>query len=163
MNAQFIGPAVTHAAILDAMTTHNWVHMACHARQARADPTLSGFAFWDGPLTIAELSARPIQQRELAFLSACQTATGSVQQIDEAIHLAAAMQFLGYRHVIATMWSIADRAAPQVAYAVYSALVTDGAANSDRTAEALHYAVNALRQEDPTNPLLWAPYAHLGG
>jgi hypothetical protein len=41
---------------------------------------------------------------------ACQTATGSVRHLDEAIHLAAAMQFLGYRHVIATMWTIADLA-----------------------------------------------------
>jgi CHAT domain-containing protein len=41
--------------------------------------------------------------RELAFLSACHTATGSPRGLDEAIHLAAAMQLLGYRHVIATL------------------------------------------------------------
>ena len=29
-------------------------------------------------------------------------------------------------------------------------------------AEALHRAAGALRREDPTNPLLWAPYLHIG-
>ena len=88
------------------------VHLACHASQQHADPTSSGFALWDGRLTITDLAAQPTQRRDLAFLSACQTATGSVRNLDEAIHLAAAMQFLGYRHVIATLWTIADSPAP---------------------------------------------------
>jgi len=78
------------------------VHLACHAGQQHADPASSGFALWDGTLTITDLAAQPTQGRDLAFLSACQTAAGSVRHLDEAIHLAAAMQFLGYRHVIAT-------------------------------------------------------------
>ena len=73
-------------------------------------------------LTITDLAAQPTQRRDLAFLSACQTAAGSVRHLDEAIHLAAAMQFLGYRHVIATMWTIADSPAPHVADTVYTAL-----------------------------------------
>jgi CHAT domain-containing protein len=57
-------------------------------------------------LTITDLAAQPTQQRGLAFLSACQTASGSIYHLNEAIHLAAAMEFLGYRHVIATMWAV---------------------------------------------------------
>jgi CHAT domain-containing protein len=114
-------------------------------------------------LTIADLAARSGGHRDLAFLSACQTATGSIRHLDEAIHLAAAMLFLGYRHVIATMWSIADSPAPQVADAVYAALATDdGTPDPDHTAQALHQAIHALRKQDPTNPILWAPYTHLG-
>jgi CHAT domain len=58
-------------------------------------------------------AAQPAQGRDLAFLSACQTAAGSVRLLDEAIHLAAAMQFVGYRHVIATLWTIDDSQAPR--------------------------------------------------
>ena len=106
--------------------THSWVHLACHASQQQADPARSGFALWDGTLTITDLAAQPTQHRDLAFLSACQTATGSIRHLDEAIHLAAAMQFLGYRHVIATMWTIADPPAPRIADTVYTALTEDG-------------------------------------
>jgi CHAT domain-containing protein len=72
------------------------------------------------------------------------------------------MQFLGYRHVIATMWTIADSPAPHVADAVYAALATDGTPDAGDTAQALHQAIHALRKQDPTNPILWAPYTHLG-
>jgi len=72
------------------------------------------------------------------------------------------MQFLGYRHVIATMWSIADSPAPHVADAVYAELATDGTPDPGHTAQALHQAIHALRRQDPTNPILWAPYTHLG-
>jgi CHAT domain-containing protein len=39
-----------------------------------------------------------------AFLSACETAQGDREQPDQAIHLAAAMLFTGFRSVVATMW-----------------------------------------------------------
>jgi hypothetical protein len=162
VNAQLVGPDATPEAVLAAIATHPWVHLACHAGQAHADPSASGFALWDGPLTIADLAAQPTQYRDLAFLSACQTATGGVRHLDEAIHLAAAMQFLGYRHVIATMWTIVDPPAPEVADAVYAALTANGSPDADRAAYALHHAVHALRQTDPTDPILWAPYTHLG-
>jgi CHAT domain-containing protein len=42
----------------------------------------------------------------LAFLSACETARGSEDQPDQAMHLAAAMLFVGFKSVVATMWSV---------------------------------------------------------
>ena len=160
-------------SVLAAIADHSWIHLACHASQRHADPASSGFALWDGMLTITDLAAQPTQRRDLAFLSACQTAAGSVRHLDEAIHLAAAMQFLGYRQVIATMWTIADLPAPRVASAFYAALRPAAQPGSDpdpsrkpdpgRAAEALHHAIGALRQEYPASPLLWAPYIHLGG
>ena len=162
LNHQLVESHACRPDVLAATIGHSWVHMACHARQEHADPDRSGFALWDGTLTITDLAALPTRHRDLAFLSACQTATGSTRHLDEAIHLAAAMQFLGYRHVIATMWTIADSPAPYVADTVYTALTRGGTPDPSRAAEALHHAIRALRQEDPTNPLSWAPYIHLG-
>jgi CHAT domain-containing protein len=159
---QLAGPQATRAAVLIAIADHSWVHLACHASQQHADPARSGFNLWDGTLTIADLAAQPTQGRDLAFLSACQTAAGSVRHLDEAIHLAAAMQFLGYRHVIATLWTINDSPAPHLADTVYTTLTQDGKPDPGSAAEALHHAIHTLRQTDPTNPLLWAPYIHLG-
>jgi len=161
-NHQLVESQATRTAALTALAAHSWVHLACHATQHQDDPTRSGFAVWDATLTIADLAGQPTQSRDLAFLSACQTAAGSVRQLDEAIHLAAAMQFLGYRHVIATMWTVADSPAPFVADTVYTSLTRRGERDPGRTAEALDRAIRSLRQLDPTNPLLWAPYIHLG-
>ena len=161
-NQQLIGPHATREAVLAAAAAHSWIHMACHASQQHADPDRSGFAVWDGPLTIRDLAAQASHPREFAFLGACQTAAGSVHHLDEAIHLAAAMQFLGYRHVIATLWTIADSPAPQVADATYATLTSMGKPSPDQAAEALHHAVRSLRERYPADPLLWAPYIHLG-
>jgi len=159
---QLIGPQATQAAVQAALRTHSWVHFACHAGQLHADPGLSGFALWDATLTITDLAAQPTELRDLAFLSACQTAAGSLRHLDEAIHLAAAMQFVGYRHVIATRWIITDRPAHQITDSVYAALTTGGTHQATAAAQALHYAVQVLRRTYPADPLRWAPFIHLG-
>jgi hypothetical protein len=49
-----------------------------------------------------------------------------------------------------------------VADAVYAALTAGGTPCADHTALAPYHAIHALRQTDPTNPILWATYTHLG-
>jgi tetratricopeptide (TPR) repeat protein len=161
-NHQLSGPQATQTAVLGAIRDHGWTHFACHALQDHNYPDRSGFILWDGILTIADLAALPSQRRELAFLSACQTATGSFHHLDESIHLAAAMQFLGYKHVIATVWAVADLSASRVTNRVYATLISSGRPTSCRSAEALHRAVRALRDAAPDNPIMWAPFIHLG-
>jgi CHAT domain-containing protein len=157
------GTQPTITSVLAALRKHAWVHMACHGSQHLSDPTDSAFSLTDGPLRIADLIAQPNPgPRELAFLSACQTATGSPRAMDEAIHLAAAMQLLGYRHVIATLWSIYDFSAPDIAADVYATLTATGTPDADGAAQALHSAVAAARAKHPTEPLAWAPYLHIG-
>jgi len=162
LNHQLAERRALRADVAAAIAGHSWVHLACHAAQEHTDPGRSGFALWDGTLTITDLAALPTQHRDLAFLSACQTATGGIRHLDEAIHLAAAMQFLGYQHVIATMWTIADMPAPYVADTVYTTLTRGGRPETGNAAQALNHAIHALYQEDPSNPLLWAPYIHIG-
>jgi hypothetical protein len=157
-----VAEEATRTAVLGTLADYPWVHLSCHAYQNLADPAGSAFALWDGPLTVADLSALRMGHAELAFLSACQTAAGSTRLLDEAIHLAGAMQLLGYRHVIATLWTIADKPAPGVAKAVYAQLTRTGHADTSQAAEAMHHAVEALRRAYPASPLLWAPYIHIG-
>jgi len=40
------------------------------------------------------------------YISACHTTVGDKESLDEAIHLASAMQFAGFRSVIETMWAV---------------------------------------------------------
>jgi CHAT domain-containing protein len=81
---------------------------------------------------------------------------------DEAITLAAALHYTGYRHVIATLWSVWDAEAAQVAEDVHTALTHDGGLDAGNAAHALHEAVRRLRTSCPDRPSVWTPFAHTG-
>ena len=165
-----LGPTATQQAVLTALPDHSWLHLSCHGIQHPADAALSAFLLHDQPLTLADLAALNLRETDLAYLSACQTATGDLRLLDEALHLAGALQLIGYRHVLATLWSIADAAAPAMADITYAHLLhpdPDHPNPADqpeaaRASCALHHAVTYLRQAAPDEPLLWAPYIHLG-
>src|SRR5262249_57139739 len=112
----------------------------------------------DRPLTVVDVARLRLDHSELAFLSACSTAQTGTELPDEAIHLAAAFQLAGYRHVIATLWPIGDRWAVQAARAVYTRLGSDA---SD-SATALHHATRGLRAILPDRPSTWAAHLYDG-
>jgi tetratricopeptide (TPR) repeat protein len=155
-----VGAEATRAAVTEAIPRHSWLHLACHARQNAADPSRSAIALWDGPLSVADLASLRLRHADLAFLSACETAAGSPKLPDESIHLAAAIQLLGFRHVIATLWTIQDAPGARIAASVYGRIARGG--GSDAAAAALHQAVEELRESWPADPLRWAAYIHLG-
>ncbi|KAF5311234.1 hypothetical protein D9611_013034 [Ephemerocybe angulata] len=166
------GGALTVAQCLDSMEAFNSIHLACHASQDAADPLKSRFLFHDGPLELATILQRNLKNADLAFLSACQTSTGEEKLSDEAVHLAAGMLAAGYRRVVATMWSIGDRHAPDVAANFYQYLLDhrDLASGSGfdgaESANALHHAIQQLRLQlgdySDQSLLAWIPYVHYG-
>ncbi|KAG9098706.1 hypothetical protein FRC06_006057 [Ceratobasidium sp. 370] len=146
-NIMLDGESATCKSVLDAMERHSWVHLACHATQNVANPIASAFHLHDGPLDLATITEKQFKHADLAFLSACQTATGDWELSEEAIHLAAGMIMAGYRTVIATMWPINDKDAPLVADRFYEYMLKDGVPDSRKAARALHYAVSCLREQ----------------
>ncbi|CAE6464102.1 unnamed protein product [Rhizoctonia solani] len=161
--SQLTDHQATKAAVLDAMEQHDWVHLACHAHQNIKNPTKSGFHLHDGTLDLAAINQRSFKNKGLAFLSACQTATGDEKLPDEAVHLASGMLMAGYPSVIATMWSVADDDAPLVADKVYAELMKEGNVGNGGAGKALHYAVAALREKVGEKEFgRWVPYIHIG-
>ncbi|VDB95592.1 unnamed protein product [Peniophora sp. CBMAI 1063] len=159
------GATVGHT--LNIMAQHPWVHLACHGRQDPTDPTKSAFALYDGPLTLLALMNTVADNAELAFLSACQTAVGDEKIPEESAHLAAGMLVVGFKGVVATMWSIGDEDAPVVAEAYYKKLIelrSSGAVKAGTgAAYALHEAVKVLREKiGEQNVVKWAPFVHFG-
>ena len=150
------------------MSTYPWVHLACHGSQNLADPTQSAFALYDGPLTLSTLMSTTADNAELAFLSACQTAVGDEKNPEESIHLAAGMLAVGYKGVIATMWSIGDSDAPILVEAYYKKLLElrsapDAIDGQTGAAYALHAAMKVLRDHvGEKNFVRWAPFVHFG-
>ncbi|KAF8686099.1 TPR-like protein [Rhizoctonia solani] len=127
------------------------------------DPTESGFFLHDGTLELALINQRLLKNKGLAFLSACQTATGDEKLPDEAIHLASGMLITGYSSVIATMWSVYDEDAPMVADRVYAQLMKDGKIGNGEAGRALHGAVAELRDKVGEREFShWVPYIHIG-
>jgi hypothetical protein len=154
------GTDATTGAVLAAMAGHRWIHLSCHGYQDLRDPSAAGLELSDGTLTIVRLSGVRYTG-DFAFLSACRTAAGGVNVPDEVITLAAALSYTGYRHVVATLWSVDPAVAAEVTTAVYPALITESGFEPDRSAAALHKAVRDLR--DSGRPLDdWLPFTHTG-
>ncbi|KAF6756139.1 TPR-like protein [Ephemerocybe angulata] len=175
MRAQrFDGSAITPATCLDSMEQFSSIHLACHAYQDATNPLESRFLFHNGSLDLFTILQRNLKDADLAFLSACQTGTGSEKLPDEAVHLAAGMLAAGYRRVVATMWAIQDEHAPHVAMDFYQYLLKHRdpahASGFDGTysARALHHATQELRSRlrkcnnSDRSLLAWIPYVHFG-
>lgn len=153
----------TTDAVLSAMEDHSWVHLACHASQNPTDPVHSAFHLHNGSLTLETITRRSFKNMGLAFLSACETATGSERLPDEAIHLGAGMMMAGYPTVIATMWSIYDADAPEIAGQVYKELLKEGKMDCRGASRALHKAVSGLREKVGQSLFKrWVPFIHIG-
>ncbi|KAJ7458209.1 TPR-like protein [Mycena latifolia] len=145
------------------MKESHWVHFACHGKQDLWNPTESALLLaGNSRLTLSSIIKLSIPHADLAFLSACQTATGTNALQEESVHLAAGMLIAGYRGVIATMWSISDRDAPQVAADVYGHLFKTSPPDSTGAAEALHLAIQKLRQDSGRKKSFfhWVPFIH---
>lgn len=160
---QLDGANATVAAVLKAMDEYSWVHLACHATQNKEDPSQSAFHLHDGGLTLSTITGRSFRNKGLAFLSACQTASGDEKLPDEAVHLAAGMLMAGYPSIIATMWAIQDTDGPQVARGVYADLLKDGKMDYTEASRALHQAVAGLRDMVGECSFdRWVPFIHIG-
>jgi hypothetical protein len=156
----------TRDAVLDALPDHRIAHFACHVRTDRSEPRRSCLVLMDHgvvPLTIADISALNIRG-DLAYLSACDTASTGRRLADESLHLTSAFHLAGYRHVIGTLWPIDDAVAAEFAAEFY-AILTDGGLvppRTERSAPALHRATRHLRERHTAEPWLWAAYTHTG-
>ncbi|KAJ7208241.1 TPR-like protein, partial [Mycena pura] len=146
------------------MKESRWVHFACHGMQ-KSTPTESALLLaGSSQLKISDIIQLNLPHADLAFLSACQTATGSIELQDESVHLTASMLLAGYRGVIGTMWSIGDNIAPQVAGDVYAYLLKASPPDPTRAAEALHLAIKSYQEQLGANKSFfhWVPFIHFG-
>ena len=149
--------------VLAGLESSSWAHFACHGIQDLDNPMKSGLLLaGDRRLELSDVTKLSLPNADLAFLSACQTATGDGELPDEAIHLAAGMLLIGYRGVIATMWSIEDGDAVLVSDNVYTHLFKTPKPDSTQAAYALHRAVRHLREDLNAPFRSWVPFIHIG-
>ncbi|MFE9751418.1 CHAT domain-containing protein [Saccharothrix saharensis] len=150
----------TAARVLTALTTSTWTHFACHADTDPTAPSHGGLHLHDGRLPIGRITGLRLDRAELAYLSACSTARTSLRHADEAIHLVSAFHLAGYRHVIGSLWPLADNVASDAAATFYRELPP--LPEPHDFAPALHRVVRGLRDQHPDRPDLWASFIHSG-
>ena len=161
--------AATPAAVLDAFQHHRFVHFACHGTLEAKKPFEAGFELHgDERLTLLQIVRADLPTAEFAFLSACHTAEvteGSV--VDESLHLAAAVQYCGFRSVVGTMWAMVDEDGRDLAENFYKALFKNstrdrGVPYHERSAKALQFAVKKLRKKRWITHERWVNFVHYG-
>ncbi|KAG1795598.1 CHAT domain-containing protein [Suillus variegatus] len=158
------GDAATRAGALEALQQSTWVHLACHGKQDPKQPYNSHFVMRDEDLTLLDIMERDIPHAEFAFLSACHTAVGDEETPDEVIHLAAGLQFSGFKSVIGTLWQVDDSVAQHVVKAFYENMFKDlkdgGAMDCTKAAWALNRATHAVKTTVPLEQRM--VFVHIG-
>ncbi|KAG1861244.1 CHAT domain-containing protein [Suillus subluteus] len=158
------GDAATRAGALEALEDNTWVHLACHGKQDPTQPYDSHFVMRDGPLTLLDIMEKDIPHAEFAFLSACHTAVGDKETPDEVIHLAAGLQFSGFKSVVGTLWEVDDAVAKHVVEAFYKNMFKDledgGGMDCTKAAWALNRATHAVKTKVPLEQRM--VFVHIG-
>lgn len=110
-------------------------------------------------LTFRDIPLLPLQNVEIATLSACQTALGDRGEGVEIAGLAYQFVRSGASTVIATLWSVNDQSTSTLMQHFYTELRQTGI----QKAEALRQAQLKLIQKPETrHPYYWAPFILLG-
>ncbi len=165
--------------VIRNLLVHNFVHFACHGQSHSIDPSLSRLMLLKkdaSPREVDSLSVKTLSNtladdgsKAVAFLSACNSAESETSGLhDESIHIAAGFQLAGFRHVIGTLWYAVDDACVEITKEFYRSLFSDANTTDviqsfdENVAAALHEAIGALREEEPDQPLMWAPFVHFG-
>lgn len=153
------GTGATPGNVMTALTECTWAHFACHAS---ADPTTSARAalhLHGGELPVEAISRLGLDTAELAYLSACSTASRGLRA-DEPTNLASAFHLAGFRHVVATLWPLTDPTAALAAKTFYDTL--GDTPTADAAAHTVRDVARELRSRHPHRPDLWAALIHSG-
>ncbi|KAF9062539.1 CHAT domain-containing protein [Rhodocollybia butyracea] len=143
----------TKNAVAKALVDHEWLHIASHGTLVPKEPFSSYFSLAGGSrFTLLDIIRLNLPNAAFAFLSACHTAEQSVGSVhNEVIHLAAAMQFCGFRSVVGTMWEMADVDGPEMVKDFYSSVFSNLEGDPSRCngvgvqARALAEAIKKMR------------------
>jgi CHAT domain-containing protein len=117
----------------------------------------------DEHLTLLDIMERDVPHAEFAFLSACHTAVGDKETPDEVIHLAAGLQFSGFKSVVGTLWEVDDSVAKHVVEAFYKYMFhpkEEGVMDCTKAAWALNCATHAVKTKVPLEQRM--VFVHIG-
>ncbi|KAG1775994.1 CHAT domain-containing protein [Suillus placidus] len=148
---------------LEGLEENTWVHLTYHGKQDPMQPYNSHFIMRDEHLMLLDIMDRGIPHAEFTFLSACHTAVGDEETPDEAIHLAAGLQFSGFKSVVDMLWEVDDAVAKHVVEAFYTYMFHPkevGVMDPMKAAWALNCATHTLKTKVPLEQRM--VFIHIG-
>ncbi|KAG8876448.1 hypothetical protein FRB98_007264, partial [Tulasnella sp. 332] len=157
------GHDATRNAVLKQLPFYSLVHPSCHGHQGVNGPFHSRFRLQDKSLYMQETIRTDLPNVELAFLSACHTATGDRMTPYQGLHLSASKQFAGFRSVVGTLWAMDDVEGPDMTESFYGYMLRNGGEASDYkdAAKGVHEISKVLRRKKA--PLhRWINFIHVG-
>ena len=144
------------------------LHFATHALLDEKRPELSGIVLSlvgpdgrprNGFLRLVDIYQWKISA-QLVVLSACRTALGTRQENEGQIGLVRGFFYAGASDVLATLWSVDDRATAVFMAKFYQALLRDKLSPS----AALRRAQNEIRKDSRwSDPFYWSGFSLIGG
>jgi CHAT domain-containing protein len=170
------GDDATEPAVAEAVRGKRILHIAAHGFADTRFGNLFGAlaltppapgkekANNDGFLSLHEIYALPLQDCELAVLSACVTNVGPQRAMEAGVTLASGFLVAGARRVVASQWSVDDNSTAVLMGRFFKEVT----AAADRGqpisyAEALQQARKHIRgQAKWSSPYYWAPFVLLG-
>ena len=163
-----ISAVATPETVIEGLRGHRFAHFVCHGLLEAGKPFDASLELHGDNLTLLNIVGSRLPAAEFAFLSACHTAElteGSAA--DEGLHLAAAMQYCGFRSVVGTMWAMADTDGADLSKHFYKAIFLDkadqnGVPYHERSARALQTAVKKLRKKRGMTLERWVNFVHYG-
>lgn len=167
------GVGATEHAVTTAISGRSVVHLAAHgfadtksgnlfAAVALAPPAGTSTPDDDGFLSLHEIYRLPMAGCELTILSACVTNVGPQRPLEAGVTLAGAFLAAGSRRVVATCWSVADRATAELVATFIEAI---GPANATPTGYAAALKAARLKVRGTPGweaPFYWAPFVLTG-
>jgi hypothetical protein len=163
-----VSEKATPTTVAASLKNHQFVHFVCHGLLEPGKPFDASFDLHGGRLTLLKIVQSQLPAAEFAFLSACHTAELTEDSVaDEGLHLAAAMQFCGFRSVIGTMWAMADTDGADLSRHFYKYIFSDSAGRRgvpyhERSARSLQIAVKKLRRKRGMTLERWVNFVHYG-
>jgi CHAT domain-containing protein len=167
------GERATEANVVAALPGKRFVHLAAHGfadetpgnefasialtpPRGKAEPNNDGF------LALHEIAQLKLTGCELTVLSACVTNVGPQRPMEAGVTLAGAFLGAGSRGVMASCWSVDDRATAELMDAFFGAIRPANGKGASYP-EALKAARLAVRGKAGWEaPFYWAPFVYLG-
>ncbi|MDY3551181.1 CHAT domain-containing protein [Gemmata sp. JC717] len=164
----------TEQNVVAAMPGKRFVHLAAHGFADEAfgnafaavaltpPPRGSEEPGNDGFLTLHEISRLKLTGCELTVLSACVTNVGPQRPLEAGVTLAGAFLGAGSRGVMASCWSVDDRATAEMMSGFFGA-IRAGGGKGTAYPEALRDARLAVKRTPGWEaPFFWAPFVYVG-
>ena len=154
------GEASCTSRVVEELGKDEWVHLACHGLPNWTQLFESAFTLHNRHFTVQHIIGCKFKTPKFAYLSACHTTVGYEESLDEVIHLVLAMQFSGFRSVIATMWAVDDGQMNKIMSMFYEHMVDEsGHLDHTRAVSVLNKTMQSIQDVPSDQQIL---YIHLG-